>query len=510
MTERSRTLNLGAWWGAMGLVWLLAWSHLCTEWRINDQYQYGWSIPFLFAYMAGKRWAGPFNALRHRWAPLLLLLPALGTLAIGELLRWQDPLWRMTGAQLTLAASLISCAWFLRIGGWPLLRRMLFPLVFAWSAVPWPIPLENWLTQYLLRFITTLTVLLTNTLGIAALQHGNTIELSNGVFGIDEACSGIRSLQAAVMAALFLGEFFSLNTPRRCLLFLGGWITCILTNALRVQCMALLVAAKGSTAAFGWHDCVGTTASALSFLLIGLSAYWLSRKGAPEPEPHAKPVLTPGWDGFLTLGCVAIIPLGAWLLFGRVSATLPQTPQWQLAFDHLPPGWSAEPIEPSKTVKDNLRFSEWKGCSVRSPRGCTAQVIHLFWKPDTRMPGMAFFHTPALCMGSAGWASATQPELWTLALHQRPLPCVAYRMEKENSRELVLQSLLLGSKATHFIADPTQEEGAFDRLATRWRAPWQQVTEEILVYMPDLGRADSQHDAAEELLRLLFPHEPQS
>ena len=45
-----------------------------------------------------------------------------------------------------------------------------------------------------------------NLLGITAVQRGNVIELQTGSVGFDEPCSGIRSLQAVLMLALFLGR----------------------------------------------------------------------------------------------------------------------------------------------------------------------------------------------------------------------------------------------------------------------------------------------------------------
>ena len=38
------------------------------------------------------------------------------------------------------------------------------------------------------------------------MPHGNVIETTGGFVDIDTACSGIRSLQAALMLALFFGE----------------------------------------------------------------------------------------------------------------------------------------------------------------------------------------------------------------------------------------------------------------------------------------------------------------
>jgi hypothetical protein len=52
-------------------------------------------------------------------------------------------------------------------------------------------------------------------LGVAALQHGNVIEVATGNVGIDKACSGIRSFQATLMISLFLGKLYRLNMTRR-------------------------------------------------------------------------------------------------------------------------------------------------------------------------------------------------------------------------------------------------------------------------------------------------------
>ena len=42
--------------------------------------------------------------------------------------------------------------------------------------------------------------------GHSLVQHGNLVEVGTGIIGIDEACSGVRSLQSALMLSLFLGE----------------------------------------------------------------------------------------------------------------------------------------------------------------------------------------------------------------------------------------------------------------------------------------------------------------
>ncbi len=60
----------------------------------------------------------------------------------------------------------------------------------------------------LMQAATELTVAAFNLFQIPAVQHGNLIEVRTGLLGMDEACSGIRSLQATFMVSLFLGELY--------------------------------------------------------------------------------------------------------------------------------------------------------------------------------------------------------------------------------------------------------------------------------------------------------------
>jgi hypothetical protein len=53
-------------------------------------------------------------------------------------------------------------------------------------------------------------------------QHGNVIEVRTGFLGVDEACSGRRSLQATLMVSLFLGELYRASWIPRAILILIG------------------------------------------------------------------------------------------------------------------------------------------------------------------------------------------------------------------------------------------------------------------------------------------------
>ena len=120
-----------------------------------------------------------------------------------------NPDWRLLSWFLALVVVSISLGFVYLIGGRPWLRHFAFPFLFFLVAVPWPVRIEQSVIQTLMRMVTTINVTFLQLAGVPALQHGNVIEVGKGFIGIEEACSGVRSLQATLMVSLFLGELYS-------------------------------------------------------------------------------------------------------------------------------------------------------------------------------------------------------------------------------------------------------------------------------------------------------------
>src|SRR5256885_2265743 len=40
----------------LAALWLLLWRHLSSEWRVNEQYNYGWFVPLLALVLFWLRW----------------------------------------------------------------------------------------------------------------------------------------------------------------------------------------------------------------------------------------------------------------------------------------------------------------------------------------------------------------------------------------------------------------------------------------------------------------------
>ncbi len=154
----------------------------------------------------------------------------------------------------------------------------LFPVCFFLVAVPWPSLVEQPLIQGLTRLDTSITTELLGWFGIAAMPHGNVIELATGVVGIDEACSGIRSFQATLMISLFLGELYQLSVLGRSALCFAGFALSFLFNLVRMSLVVWVAARKGQAAFASWHDPAGVTILVACFCCLWGMGVWLKRK----------------------------------------------------------------------------------------------------------------------------------------------------------------------------------------------------------------------------------------
>ena len=178
----ARHLWIGA--GAIGAVlWLTLFNHLRAEWTLNPQYNFGWGVPLLAAYLFSRRWSDrpEPEPLRPHAAALGVVL-ALGALLLPlRLFQEANPDWRLVSwaSALTISGLTGLAVWF--AGGARWLRHFSAPLAFLLLAVPWPSGLEITLLQNFMQWVAALTVEALNWLGVLARQRGNLIELTTGV-----------------------------------------------------------------------------------------------------------------------------------------------------------------------------------------------------------------------------------------------------------------------------------------------------------------------------------------
>ncbi len=174
-----------------------------------------------------------------------------------------------------------------------------------------------------MRFNTNIVVEALTALGIPAIARGNVIEISTGLVGIDEACSGIRSLQATLMISLFFGELYRLTMARRTALVLAGAGLAFGCNMVRTFVLVWVCSISGLGALDRWHDPTG-----IGILLACFTGLWLvSLKLRHATETKAITPMPADLSPHPAASLLRFVPLGliVWLVVVEVGteASLP-------------------------------------------------------------------------------------------------------------------------------------------------------------------------------------------
>ena len=257
------------------------------EWLVNEQYNYGWFVPFFALYLFWLRWQDrPAPEVRGQRSVVALVIgiPALFLLLPVRLFEIASPEWRPLGWIHAASVATLTLLYLWCIGGKPWVRHFAFPVAFFFIAVPWPTAVEVPIIQGMMRMVAGFAAETAMLLGIPAQVEGNLIRVSTGVVGVNEACSGIRSLQTSLMIGLLFGELKRLSVLRRIALVIGAVIIAVFANFVRAVFLVTVAAAKNISEVSRWHDVAGYTIVALVFLSTMGLAYLLGKAQKQKSE----------------------------------------------------------------------------------------------------------------------------------------------------------------------------------------------------------------------------------
>jgi len=403
----------------LGCYWALLIYQLGAQWSVFEQYHYGWSVPFLCLYLLWRRSRTPAAGGRkpeagdRRNLPSSIFYLPVALLALlyaaTRLLHEANPVWRLTSWLWSLEIVGFTLCFVYIAGGLAWLRRFAFPIAFFLVAVPWPSGLENDVVQSLMRLNTGITVELLGLSAVPAIQHGNVIQISNGMVGIDEACSGIRSLQATLMISLFLGEVFRLRARWRVLLVFGGFLAAFGFNVIRTFLLTRVAASKGMAAIASWHDPAGVTILVGCFLCLWLAAWKMRDRNVVKMEgPGAEtvshlPVLR---NLALGLGCwLVLVEAGTEFWFRAHEQPKGAALEWSPNWPRRNPSFELADLPPQ--VRAELLFDQGASGRWRQPDGTQWQVFYLRWLPVRSLYGrvkvsLAKSHNPEVCLQAVG------------------------------------------------------------------------------------------------------------
>jgi exosortase len=418
-----------AWTAAAAYLLFSLINELRVEWTLNEQYHYGWAVPFLAGFLfwrrclsfrsLGSRGASPACTIATAAFLLFFLLPL-------RIIQEANSDWRFVSWALALDLTGLFLSALFYFGGPAAVQHFVFPILFLLVAVPWPSGIEQWLVQHLSRANTALAIEILGWAGIPALQHGNLVQLSTGLIEIDPACSGIRSLQAVIMAAAFFGEFYLLNRTRRFYLFAAGLLLALLCNVVRTVTLVWIAAARGLVTMSAWHDTAG-----IAILLACLTGLYIAsdllRTRRPSVQNSPLPIRTAPSCGAV-LGCLAwfaLIELTTFLWYHLHEINRPSPVVWRFKLPSAETDVTNLPI--STDVRRILHFDFGQHARWQQPDGATIETYFFEWLPGRSAATLARNHTPEVCLPAAGRNILAEKEL-TFAIKGLKLPFREYTL----------------------------------------------------------------------------------
>lgn len=206
---------------------------LVRQWDSDPDMGHGFFVPAIAGYIIWqKREELLATPSSPNWLGLGIVLCAglqliLATLGVELFL-----------ARTSFVVSIIGCVLYL--SGFPVLRKLAFPILLLFFMVPIPSVIFNGITFPLQILASRTAEQALALLQIPVLREGNILELAEQRLSVVEACSGIRSLLSLTFLSLVYGHFFEKRVWLRILLFVATIPIAIVANAGRVTLTGVL------------------------------------------------------------------------------------------------------------------------------------------------------------------------------------------------------------------------------------------------------------------------------
>ncbi len=459
----------------LGLLWLLIFNQQRLEWTVNVVYSYGWAVPVLALYLLWERWGSRPRAFAPSSRPWLLGLAALLLVAFlpVRVIQEANPDWVKVNWTLAALGVGLSFLALVTLGGWRYARHFSFALLFCFTALPWPVWMETWLLQELMRGNAAICAELLTWLGTPAMAQGNLIQVADRWVNVEEACSGIRSLQTAFMMSLFLGELHRLTVVRRVGLVAASFALAFVINILRTLLLTSLTAgAEG--AAERWHDTVGVVAMILCLLALwGLSEWFRPRRAACLPVATTDPSVEfrrrpfPRW--FAVAGVVWLVTAetltGRW--YAWHEARVPPAMAWHVAWPETAPQFKRG--EFAERTLALLKFNSGTTASWQAAGGYPWQMYALDWWPGRVSKYLAQSHYPTVCLPATGLTLVAELGGWECEVNGLRIPFATYLFNQGGHDVYVFHAIIEDRPLKADEIFSYEQVGSMDRLRSVWR-----------------------------------------
>ena len=455
--------------GVSPVAWVLAWvnglllavlavafsAYLWPQWRHNPDLSHGLLMPVVFLLLISlSRRSGPLRyppaGIRTVAAVALPAVAALAGLGAAGLLAislgWSHSVVGFTLAAAFAAGLLAALAAF---SAEPL---RLIP--FNWIALVaiglWllaaPIPPGTYsrLTLELQGWVTGRVLAALHLLGVAARQQGNLIELAGATVGVEEACSGVRSLLGCLYAGIFLSALLVRRPVGRIVLIGLSAPLAVVMNLVRSLSLTLLVNA-GVDVRGGWHDVTGYAILAVTAVVLAGLALVLEPARSRSPQASAPSPTRQASGTALLVGQLALaaflgtagLVTGFFVLRTRPALHAGQAaPDLAAALPAAAPGWTVVTTDDLFRFADTLETNAlYQRTYYRGTGDDVTQITFYlaYWPPGQTSVSNVALHTPDACWPGAGWRP-TPPAAprFTGTIAGHALPPAEYRVFRKD------------------------------------------------------------------------------
>ncbi len=247
-------------------------------WETQPDYSHGYLVlPIALALLWLRRDAYPAEGARPALVAGLLVVGLSVAIRLVAAKFFYGPI--DTWSLLIWVAGTVLALW-----GWRVLWWALPSIFFLWFAMPLPFRVETLLRQPLQRLATNLSSMVLVAFGQPAIAEANVIRIGDHVFGVDEACSGLRIFLGIAAFAFALAMMWRTSWVKRVLLLLAILPVAIIANVTRIVTTCLLNERVGSEAAKRFsHDAAGFVMIPFAAAILCL-ILWLLNKVLREVD----------------------------------------------------------------------------------------------------------------------------------------------------------------------------------------------------------------------------------
>ena len=530
----------------LALLWFILCRDLSLEWSSNEQYSYGWFVPFFAAVLFWLRWDDGIgkseirNSKSERRAvtreglaafisifALLLLFPV-------RLFEVANPDWRpLSWIHALLVVSLTLLAIWYCLGS-QALHHFAFPVCFILVAVPWLTPIEGPLVQWLMRVVAAVATETLTLFGIPAQLEGSLIRVSSGVVGVSEACSGVRSLQTSLMIGLLFGELKRLTIARRVLLVAAALTIALVANFGRAVFLVWIAATQNLAAVERWHDLAGYAIVGAVFLgTVAIASALAKGRSKKEDLRSFDPKIGPSRllpSSFLLLTFLYLLFIEASVVawYRGHERNLVPARQWTVQWPESARDFREIPLD--EHTREMLRYDSgreafWSYSSIVRPGALDvppadiagkAFLFFFRWEPGTATVLRARAHRPDICLPAVGWRQVGQPAIRSYPVGEDfalPFQHFSFIHDEAGGRSIYAETFFcLKEDRVRAGAQNESETIPFSHwsIPERWEAvrqglrnPGQQVLEFVLLTRHPLGATAAETEFARVVPRLV-------